>query len=55
MASLIWLDEQEDSLFYNRLAPLWLIRSGGNSIATVVFNNRHILAKGNILEGRIGK
>lgn len=53
MSSIIWLDEPETSVLYNvgmEKMPDWLIRPSLTQCPS-----RHIIARGNILEGRVGK
>lgn len=49
MASVIWVDQlEEDSVFAN-------IKMEGHAIRSVRCPDRHIIAKGSVLEGWVGK
>jgi len=52
MASLIWLDVEEDDILFNARIDFKSIITNRTSVG---YRDRHIIAKGNVLEGREGK
>lgn len=52
MTSIIWLDEGYGSALYNIDISNYTYAF---NISSCGFNDRHIIGKGNILEGRVGK